>query len=92
MSNNKTKAQKTSAKLGLTITERTWRVSEDCYGLDLLNMTQRHEIHNLKVSGYTLYNVTPSGNALLSIYGTNGNTQACVFPDGKLDLTHFNNN
>ena len=73
----------------LTNTERLWRVGEDCYGIDLLNMTQRHEVHNLKTIGYTLYNVTPTGNALMSVHATSGSTYVCVFPNGKLDITHF---
>jgi hypothetical protein len=76
----------------LTNTERTWRVSEDCYGIELLNLTQRHEVHNLKTYGYTLDNVTPTGNALLSVSGANGGTSVCVFPSGKLDITHWNRN
>lgn len=77
-------------KNNLTNTEKTWRVGEDCYGLDLLNLRQRHEVHNLKTYGYILDNVTPTGNALLTIQGASGWTNACVFPNGKVDLTHFN--
>jgi hypothetical protein len=75
----------------LTNTERTWRVSEDCYGIELLNPTQRHKVHNLKTYGYILTNVTPTGNALLTIQGASGWTDACVFPSGEFFLTHFNN-
>jgi hypothetical protein len=92
MKNTQNKAENTRAKLGLTNTERTWRVSEYCYGIELLNMTQRHEVHNLKTLGYILDNVTPSGNALMSVNGANGYTSVCVFPSGKLDITHSNKN
>jgi len=75
----------------LTNTEKSWRVEENCYGLELLNMKQRNEIHNLKVIGYILNNVTPSGVALLTIHGSNGYTNACVDKNGVVTLTHFDN-
>jgi hypothetical protein len=86
------KERKTNMKNNLTNTEKTWRVGEDCYGIELLNLTQRHEVHNLKTYGYTLYNVTPTGNALLSVRSASGHTDVCVFPNGKLDFTHTHYN
>jgi hypothetical protein len=73
----------------LTNTERTWRVSPDCEGIELLNMKQRDVIHNLKTYFFRLYNVTPSGNALLIVNGCNGHTEAAVFPSGKTEYWHF---
>jgi hypothetical protein len=55
-------------------------------------MKQRNEIHNLKTKGYTLENVTPSGVALMTIHGNGGYTDASVFPDGVVKLTHFDKN
>ena len=78
--------------MNLTNTELTWRVGRDCYGLELLTMKQRNEIHNLKTKGYTLENVTPSGVALMTIHGNGGYTDASVFPDGAAKLTHFDKN
>jgi uncharacterized protein YerC len=82
-------AEKTTAKLCLTNTEKTWRVGRDCFGIELLSMSQRHEVHNLKTIGYTLQNVTPTGNALLSIHGSNGYTQACISSSGEVSFSHF---
>jgi len=75
----------------LTNTERSWRVDQNCYGLELLNMKQRNEIHNLKAIGYILNNVTPSGLALLTIHGSNGYTNASVDKNAVVNLTHFDN-
>jgi hypothetical protein len=68
----------------LTETEKTWRVGENCYGLELLTMPQRNAIHNLKTYGYTLENVTPSGVALLYQYGIHGVGYREVYPSGKV--------
>lgn len=75
----------------LTNTEKSWRVDQNCYGLELLNMKQRNEIHNLKAIGYILNNVTPAGLALLTIHGANGYTNACVDKTAAVTLTHFEN-
>ena len=87
--NKQTKAKKTKAQDGLTETERTWMVSPHCEGLELLNPAQRNEIHNLKTKGYTLENVTPSGNAMLKIHSDKGWTDASVLPSGEVLLHHF---
>jgi len=72
----------------LTNTEKTWRVGDNCYGLELLNLTQRHEIHNLKTSGFILENVTPSGVALLTLHTSNGWTSVSIFPNGERHTIH----
>jgi hypothetical protein len=86
---NTTNTELAPVKVGLTNTERIWRVSPDCQGMDLLNLKQRHEVHNLKTYGFTLYNVTPCGNALLLGHGCNGHTEAAVFQNGKTEYWHF---
>lgn len=73
----------------LTNTEKTWRVGENCYGLELLTLSQRHVVHNLKTSGFILDNVTPSGFALLTGHGPNCTTLVDVSPEGKSSYLHI---
>jgi hypothetical protein len=76
-------------KIDLTNTELNWRVENNSQGLELLNMKQRHKVHNLKTAGYILNNVTPSGVALLTIHGINGYTNASVNKAAGVSFVHF---
>lgn len=84
-----TSAVLAARKTKLTSTELNWRVESNSYGLELLNMKQRHKVHNLKTAGYILNNVTPSGVALLTIHGVNGYTNASVNKAGSVSHVHF---
>lgn len=98
MSNTNTQTEASAVKVAsnrvgykteLTNTELNWRVEDNCCGLELLNISQRHEVHNLKTAGYILNNVTPSGVALLTIHGVNGYTNASVNKAGSISFVHF---
>ena len=93
MQSTHTNAEVGTAKVShvypLTNTEKTWRVGQNCYGLDLLTISQRHMIHNLKTSGFILDNVTPSGFALMTGYGQNCVTMVDISPTGKATYSHI---
>jgi hypothetical protein len=76
----------TAKNFPLTETEKTWRVGRNCYGMDLLTMRQRDQIHDMKTRCWILENVTPSGVALMYQHGADGCGYAEIYPNGKIEI------